>query len=315
MLILRKIWEYLRITLSGIVMVVTDTIPGLSGSVFLSAAGLLEPVWTKWEDILRPKQKGDRLKAILFYIAFGIGTTVGMVAFAKLIKICLNEIPAITFWFFFVVAIGGAIIYFKNHRKLLKSGVKSKKVTTSLFGAGFFFILSIILTTVLVQGRMDISILKPPKDGIIDISNTTRMVLICFAGFFSAYAMFTPGMSGGLIILMFGAFGWIFGGLLAEPQDNIIPLVIYGVFVMIGIITAILTLDKLYKKVPYIITWILFGFVVGSLLAIPIIFDVFIPSEPIRWAYISLAALVASGLIYLTLFEMGRAEKKGKQIL
>ena len=297
-------------------MVITDTIPGLSGSVFLAAAKLLKPVWTKWEDILKPKEKGDRLKAIVFYIAFGIGTTVGMFGFAQLIQLTLKEIPAITFWFFLTAAGGGILIYLKgNWKTMFPKDMKNKKGDIAkawLFFAGFSGIIIIMLVMVFVHGRIGIDQIRieDVKNHKHDISwsNTTQIILICLAGFFSAYAMFTPGLSGGLVVLLFGAFGLVFGGLLAEPFKYFLILVLYGVFVFAGIITAIFTLDKLYKKHPFILTWILFGFVSGSFLAMPVMFDVFIPSESIRWVYIAIGVALSATLVSLTLWMMFKHE-------
>lgn len=54
---------------------------------------------------IHTQTKEDRLKGILFYLVFVSGSLVEVFGFAHVIKLLLDKLPTITFWFFITLSI------------------------------------------------------------------------------------------------------------------------------------------------------------------------------------------------------------------
>ena len=97
---MKKILQYLKIVLCGIVFGVANVIPGVSGGTMLVVFGMY--------DRLTESISGIKaiFKNIVFLIFFGIGAGAGILGFAKLIKFLFDNYEVQTNMYFIGLILG-----------------------------------------------------------------------------------------------------------------------------------------------------------------------------------------------------------------
>lgn len=283
-------------------MSVSDTVPGFSGGIALTIIGKLKEVWGKFDQIKNPKKKGDRKHAIWFYIIFAIGSTAGVFGFAQIVKLLLDHIPSITFWFFISLTFGSLFIYVSYNKLTLRRSTSKKVTKRKIFGVllGFTLIMSIIMITFFMRGYQDVKSMRSQKG---EISGVKTITIIYMAGFLASAAMVTPGISGALIILMFGVYGHIYGGMYADPWAHPVVLVIYILSTIFGTVFSTIFLGKIYEKFKIFMNWFFLGTILASIVGMFWVFNPMLsPDEPIKWVYI--ACSVTTGIILTGLLWM-----------
>ena len=306
----KKIKRFFSIFFAGMFMSVSDTVPGFSGGIALTIIGKLKEVWGKFNEIMNPKKKGDRKRAIWFYVIFALGSTAGVFGFSQVVKLLLDYIPSITFWFFISLTFGSFYIYVSYNKMTIKKETNKKIIKKKIFGVllGFIIIMTIITITFLMRGYQDVKSMKAQKG---EISGIKTFVIIYLAGFLASAAMVTPGISGALIILMFGVYGHIYAGMYADPWSHPIVLVIYIFSTILGTIFSTIFLGKLYEKFKIFMNWFFLGTIIASIIGMFWIFNpILIPDEPIKWIYICCS--IALGAILTLLLWMKSSKKSIK---
>lgn len=315
----KRAWRYITIFFAGAFMSISDIIPGFSGGIALTITGKIKDVWGTWEKIKSPKRKGDRAKAIMFYVIFVAGSLAGTFGFAQVIKLMLNNIPTYTFWFFVVLSFSAIFIFFKFNkmkfdRKYLKIGdhtiAKGSLRGTRLiaFLTGLIVIVALCTTTVVLRGYQTTDTLK---DATGEVNSIEIYISIYIAGFLASAAMVTPGMSGALILLVFGVYGNIYKGLYAHPAEHWLVLGLYFLCTLLGTVTSIFVLDKLYKKYTKFMNYLFLGTIFGSFIGMVWIFHgILVPPSDIGYLYITISVLLAIGTASLIIWSFTQKQKK-----
>lgn len=241
----RSLIDYFIIWLKGIAMGAADVVPGVSGGTIAFVSGIYEELIetinkvnlntlkifkeegfkSMWQSI-----NGNFLLALLF----GIATSI--LSLAKAVKWLLENKPILVWAFFFGLVLASVIYIAKQ--------IKNWNFATIL---------------VLISGSAIgyyITILPP-------MSSTYSSSLFFFlAGSLAICAMILPGISGGFILLLLGAYK----PALDAVDDNdfkTIFLLIGGAIV--GLLTFSRLLKWLFEKYRNTTLTILTGFVIGSL--------------------------------------------------
>lgn len=313
----KRIGYWISIMFAGAFMSISDVIPGFSGGIALTLSGRIKEVWGTYKKIVKPILKGDRLKGILFYCVFALGSVGGIFGCAQVIKLALIHIPSITNWFFLTLAVCAVFIYWKLNHVSFKGGktpeVKEYKKPTLI--RILFTILGMLVIVAITIVAWRVGIPDPAnfkKDPHAVVHFNGDFVLMCVAGFLASAAMVTPGMSGALVITAFGVYPEIYGKLFANPGANIWPLLIYSGCTVIGTVFSIVVMDKLYSKFKRPMTFIFLGTVIASVGAMIFIFTyqhAIIPPEPIWWIYISIAVVLAIVLV-IGMYKLIKYEEK-----
>ena len=290
-------------------MSVSDIIPGFSGGVGLTISGKLHTVWNTWERIKDPKKKGDRAKGIMFYIIFVVGSLAGTFGFSQVIYILLENIPSYTFWFFIALSFSSIFIYYKfNKMKIDKRHNRLTKSRCFGFALGLLFIVGLCLVTYFLRGFQTTESLARANG---EVNSMTIYILIYVAGFCASAAMVTPGFSGAIIILVLGVYGNIYGGLYSHPADHWLVLSLYFLFTLLGTITSIFVLDKLYKKYTDFMNFMFLGSITGSLVGMAFVFhQVLIPPDTLGPLYIVISVGIAFALAWAIIWSFNWRQKK-----
>ncbi len=120
---------YMKTFLKGIVVGLGAIAPGLSGSILLVIFGLYQKIVNTVSNIFKNFKKN-----MLFLIPLALGICIGIVAFAKIIKIPLDAFPMQTNYTFLGLIIGAMPMLWREVRK---EGFEKKHY---FFAAGAFVI-------------------------------------------------------------------------------------------------------------------------------------------------------------------------------
>ena len=252
---MRKLKDYLLISVKGACMGAADVIPGVSGGTIAFIMGIYDEfvgsIAKVDSEALRLLLKGkirEFWKHIngnfLLALIAGIGASV--VILAGLMQMLLSDHPIQTWAFFFGLIVASSIFILR--------GISGWKLRD-----GLFLVLGCILGVVVCT-------LSPTQ-------TPDALWFIFLSGAIAICAMILPGISGSFILLILGKYQYIMGVIsgLASGQNVGSNIVILGVF-LIGAVVGIIAFSKFlhwllarWNKETLIV---LAGFIIGSLVKV-----------------------------------------------
>lgn len=252
---MRKLKDYLLISVKGACMGAADVIPGVSGGTIAFIMGIYDEfvgsIAKVDSEALRLLLKGkirEFWKHIngnfLISLIAGIGASV--IILAGLMQMLLSNHPIQTWAFFFGLIVASSIFILR--------GISGWKLRDGLFLA-LGCILGVVVCT-----------LSPTQ-------TPDALWFIFLSGAIAICAMILPGISGSFILLILGKYQYIMGVIsgLASGQDVASNLVILGVF-LIGAVVGIIAFSKFLHWL--LARWhketliALAGFIIGSLVKV-----------------------------------------------
>ena len=252
---MRKLKDYLLISVKGACMGAADVIPGVSGGTIAFIMGIYDEfvgsIAKVDSEALRLLLKGkirEFWKHIngnfLISLIAGIGASV--IILAGLMQMLLSDHPIQTWAFFFGLIVASSIFILR--------GISGWKVRD-----GIFLVLGCILGVVVCT-------LSPTQ-------TPDALWFIFLSGAIAICAMILPGISGSFILLILGKYQYIMGVIsgLASGQNVGSNIVIIGVF-LIGAVVGIIAFSKFLHWL--LARWhketliALAGFIIGSLVKV-----------------------------------------------
>ena len=197
--------------------------------------------------------------------------------------------------------------------KIIKDGIKK--------GFGKFDALSVILPLALVIGICFI-----PGLGTADLSASMPVYgyfLLILIGAVASCALVIPGISGSMLLLIFGYYEAIFDTVSALRTDffhSLLVLALFAVGLLIGFFSIAKLMKLLMTKFPRGTNWAIIGFVIGSIPAIFITYNSNFPDfvySSLNAAHIAVGCVLgALGIIAsyaLTAFAEGKTAKAARK--
>ncbi|MCF6347664.1 MAG: DUF368 domain-containing protein [Flavobacteriaceae bacterium] len=241
----RSFKEYLIIFFKGMAMGAADVVPGVSGGTIAFISGIYEELLESINAVnfnALKTLKSEGFKAMwksingnfLFSLVLGIGLSI--VSFAKLIRWLLENEPILVWAFFFGLVIASVIFVAKQIKKW-----------------NFIIVFMLFIGTAI---GYYITIL-PPIAG-----NYTSNWFLFIAGSLAICAMILPGISGGFILLILGAYKPALDALNNWDFKSIFLLISGAV---VGLLTFSRLLKWLFDKYHTLTLAVLTGFILGSL--------------------------------------------------
>ena len=240
--------KYLIILLKGIAFGIANLIPGVSGGTIAVITGVYEKLIYSINNLFK-----DFKNSIKFLIPFGVGILLAVVLGSKLFELCLTHIPIPTTCLFMGFVLGGI----PSLAKPLKKDINALNIIIA--------VICFILVTVFLF--IDIK-----NNSIIDFQIKDYFILF-LCGLLASVAMVLPGLSGMLIIMLFGYYDLI-QSTLANLTDfslflsNLKVILPVGAGVVIGIFSACKIFSILLKKYPKQCSFAIVGFVIASVICI-----------------------------------------------
>ena len=237
----------------GFCMALADSVPGVSGGTIAFLLGFYDKFIGSLDDLISGS-KDERKEAIIFLIKLGIGWVVGFIsAVLVLTSVFESHIYLISSLFLGFVLFSIPIII-----------IEEKEVLKGKY-------LNLIFTLVGIAIVVSISVFNPVAD--IDVKNLTlgSGIYVFIAGAIAITAMVLPGISGSTLLLIFGLYMPIISAIkeFLHFDFSYFPvLCIFGIGVIIGIISIIKIIRMCLKKHRSQTIYAIIGLMIGSLFSI-----------------------------------------------
>ena len=244
---MKKIIEYLRYFLCGLVFGTANVIPGVSGGTMLVVFGVFDRLTEAISGIKKIFQN------FWFLFTFALGAGGGIVLSAFVISSLFENFGIQTNMFFIGLILGGVPLIYKF-------GTEEKKVKPSC--AIPFVIAMAVVIGLTVLEKMDVFKLAPDVVTGFDLVISLKLI-VCAA--IAAVTMIIPGISGSFVMMLLGVYETIIG---AIKDMNFYVIIPFAIGAVIGIIGGAKLISMLIKKNKLMVYSALMGLVIGSVYAI-----------------------------------------------
>ena len=236
--------KYIINLLKGMVIGVSNVIPGVSGGTMAVVMGIYDKIIYSVNNFFK-----DIKKNILFLGTLGIGAVLGILLFTNIIDYLLKNYNEETNFFFIGLILGTAPLLFK---KVTENKVKAGNLIGLIIG--FIIVAGLaILEKVFPDAAFLSTIFKPNAIGFF------------VAGFIAAATMILPGISGAFVLLLIGLYEPIIE---IVKSFDIINMGIVGIGVISGFLLMTKLIEKIFNTYPQAAYCIIFGLVLGSVFVI-----------------------------------------------
>ncbi len=241
----RSFKDYLIILFKGIAMGAADVVPGVSGGTIAFISGIYEELLESINSVnfnTLKILKSEGVKAMWksingnFLLSLLLGIGLSIASLAKLIKWLLENEPILVWSFFFGLVLASVIYVAKQIKKWNFMTLFVLLIGTAI---GYY------ITTL------------PPMSG-----NYSSNWFLFIAGALAICAMILPGISGGFILLILGAYKPALDALQDRDIKTILLLISGAV---VGLLTFSRLLKWLFDKYHTLTLALLTGFILGSL--------------------------------------------------
>lgn len=246
--------NFLKNMLKGALIGVAMIIPGVSGGTI----AVLLDIYDKLINAISNLKK-DFKASFAFLFPVVLGMALAFMAMYFPLKLALKYIPIQTISLFAGLMLGSIPSLFSDSKN---NGFKK----LDLIGIISSFVLVIGICFIPNMGNVDLSVNMP----------SYQYALLFLMGLLASCALVVPGISGSMLLLIFGYYEPILNTI-SELKNNFGHSLLVLVLVALGIVIGFLVIAKImnylltkYKRATY---WTIFGFVVGSIIAIFLSYD------------------------------------------
>lgn len=244
-----KLKEFFKNLGLGAAIGVAVIIPGVSGGTIAVLFGIYDRLINAISDLRK-----DFKNSFFFLLPIVLGILVGVAALYFPLKYAIEYAPIPTILLFAGFMVGSLPKLFKD---TAKKGFKPHDI------------ISVILPLAFVIGICFI-----PQLGQADLSAGMPVwgyFVLIFIGAVASCALVVPGVSGSLILLIFGYYTPIFdtvSALLTSFGHSVLVLALFAIGLVLGFFSIAKLMKLLLKKFPRGTGWAIMGFVLGSIPAL-----------------------------------------------
>ncbi len=246
--------NFFKTMLKGALIGVAMIIPGVSGGTI----AVLLDIYDKLINAISNLKK-DFKASFAFLFPVVLGMALAFMAMYFPLKLALKYIPIQTISLFAGLMLGSIPSLFSDSKN---NGFKK----LDLIGIISSFVLVIGICFIPNMGNVDLSVNMP----------SYQYALLFLMGLLASCALVVPGISGSMLLLIFGYYEPILNTI-SELKNNFGHSLLVLVLVALGIVIGFLVIAKImnylltkFKRATY---WTIFGFVVGSIIAIFLSYD------------------------------------------
>lgn len=244
---MKKVVEYLKYFLCGIVFGTANVVPGVSGGTMLVVFGIFDRITDSISGIKKIFQN------FWFLLTFALGAGGGIILSSLVISSLFDNFGIQTNMFFLGLIIGGIPLIYKF-------GTSEKKVKPLCIVPFVIAMAAVIGLT--VMERADIFKLAPDVVNGFDAIISLKL-LGCAA--LAAVTMIIPGISGSFVMMLLGVYETI---ITAIKEMNFYVIIPFAIGAIIGLIGGAKLISILIKKNKLMVYSALMGLVIGSIYAI-----------------------------------------------
>ena len=249
---MKKVWEWLKLCLSGFLMALADSVPGVSGGTVAFFAGIYEPFVGSFPALISGK-KEEKRAALRFLLRLGIGWLIGM-ALAVLLLARLFETHIYTVSSLFVGLVAASVVVIAKEERETLRGMGAWDFLALLLGATLVVLLCIVRFPVAAKTLTFPLALYTVLGGALAIS-----------------AMVLPGISGSTLLLAFGLYVPVLTGLRSLLHFDFSAfwlLFFFGIGVLGGIAGFFPLARRLLTRHRRLTVYAIIGLMIGSVYAV-----------------------------------------------
>jgi putative membrane protein len=239
-----------KLMLKGGVIGIANIIPGVSGGTMAVVLGIYEKLIEAIGNILIDKKR--RKEYFFFLLKVFLGAGICIVIFSWIMDYLLTNYEQYTYLFFIGLILGSIPSIYQTHPNM-KLSVPA--VITFLAG------ITVIMLIFLFAPEQQESI---PTAGRVSLSSY-QVIMLIISGFFSGGSMIMPGVSGSFILVILGQYHIV---IRAVKNFDILPLMLLGIGIALGVWSFAKIIDFLLKKFPRETFYFILGLVVASVIPI-----------------------------------------------
>ncbi|WP_273836140.1 DUF368 domain-containing protein [Guptibacillus sedimenti] len=229
----------------GLLMGVSDLIPGVSGGTIAMVLGIYRRLISGINGLMSKNWK----KELGFFIPLLLGVGLALLLVSQLMEKLLEHYPQPTFFFFIGLIIG--VVPFLLRKVDYKKNFEP-------FHYGLLIVAAILIaSTLFLKG-----------DGSGEIMKSLDMVdyiILFFSGWLASTAMILPGVSGSFVLLLLGSYQTVIHGL---SSFNIPLLLTVGAGIIIGLSLTGKVIAHLLSKYTVSTYAVMIGLVIGSVVVL-----------------------------------------------
>ena len=249
--------ENIVLVVKGFIMGIANVIPGVSGGTLALTLGIYEKFITAISHFFSNLKEN-----IKFLIPIAIGMVLAIITMSSLITECFEKFPVPTSTFFMGLVIGGV--------PLLTAKIKGKKEVKQISS---YIIMALTFSLVLFLALAP-SIFGDTGDVKLNLTFGSLLILF-FIGIITSATMVIPGVSGSLVLMLLGFYFPILNTIKSFLKFNnfmrdFIILAVFGIGVLVGIVLVAKLIEYLFKKFETKTYFGVIGFILASIIAIPI---------------------------------------------
>ncbi len=261
--------EFFNITLKGMLIGISNIIPGVSGGTMAFVLGIYQKLTEAIAYFLIKPE--NRKEYLIFLCNLGLGIIIGFLVFAQLISFLLGiDLPkdsplpfsyTPTFGFFLGLILGSIPVLAK-----MQTDVKFSFTRLGLICLGFASLFAI--SSLREPSNIITEQARLIKDfGLFQIVALPmhRIIWLFIIGIIAAFTMVIPGISGSALLIALGEYGPILNYI---SERSFFPIAIIGGGVIIGIILATLLMTKLLEQRPGATFYFILGLIFASCIQI-----------------------------------------------
>ena len=249
--------ESIILVIKGFFMGIANVIPGVSGGTIALILGIYEEFIGAINTIF--KKFKENLK---FLVPVFIGMGLSIITTSKIVGYSYEHYPLPTILFFVGLVFGGIPMLVRNVK-----GKRGSKNINNYIIALLTFALVIFMSSYELFFGMGYKV-------DFESMNLFGYILLFLVGVIAAATMVIPGISGSLVLMILGYYypviNTINGVLKNDVFHNLMVLGVFGIGVVVGIVLISKLIDFLFKKYKIKTYFGVLGFVVASILAIPL---------------------------------------------
>lgn len=245
---MKKFLDIILNAVYGCIIGVANIIPGVSGGTM----AVMLNIYDKLIDSFTGMRKHFK-QSMRFLLPILVGAVLGIVAFSVLIKYLITNHPLPTCFFFIGLILGSLPLTFKK-------ALESK-----------FRIWSLIPLMVFLAGMTVLAFVKTNDSGSSMELNAGTWFYFFISSAVAAMCMIIPGVSGSMILMIFGIYATVIGaisGLTKDFSNSFITLTPVGLGVIVGIVFGAKLIDLCIKHFPQMTFFAIIGLMLGSPLVI-----------------------------------------------
>lgn len=246
------------LVIKGFIMGIANIIPGVSGGTLALILGI-------YEDFIGAISHffSNLKKNICFLVPIAIGMLLAIASLSRVIDYSYKHFPIPTSLFFVGLVLGGI--------PMLVGKVHGKKEVKQ---ASSYVIFALTFLLVMVMACSDFIFGEGLKVSFANMG-LVQYLLLFIVGVVAAATMVIPGVSGSLVLMLLGYYYPVLTVIkectkLQNLGSNIIILGVFGVGVLLGIVLISKLIEFLFQKYETKTYFGVLGFIVASILAIPI---------------------------------------------